>query len=204
MNRFSLSGRLRLSGILLFFVGFVIALPVARAAPPSSPIAPAAPSAGLSAKQRQLVDELLASYHPYDCCSDNLAACLVKKPVCPLVTRLEHAITRMAAAGKTRPQIEAALAYRQATMRSDQPRAKIALDDRFRAGNATAAVALVVYACPRSEACAKLIPDLYRAVTDGRLKGKVVFYYRPFFPAGNDESLECGRGLYSAAYQGKF
>jgi protein-disulfide isomerase len=78
------------------------------------------------------------------------------------------------------------------------------LDDRFRAGNATAAVALVVYACPRNEACAKLLPDLLREVTDGRLKDKVAFYYRPFFPAGNDEFLECGRGLYSAAYQGKF
>jgi protein-disulfide isomerase len=110
----------------------------------------------------------------------------------------------MAAAGLTKSEIEAALAHRQTTMRSDQPRAKITLDDRFRVGNAKAAVALVIYACPRNEACAKLVPDLYREVTAGRLKDKVAFYYRPFFPAGNDEAFECGRGLYAAAYQGQF
>ncbi len=62
----------------------------------------------------------------------------------------------------------------------------------------------IVYACPRSEACAKLIADLYREITAGRLKDKVVLHYRPFFPAGNDEAFECGRGLYAAAYQGRF
>jgi protein-disulfide isomerase len=196
--------RTRLVGVLGSIGLFVLAVPVARAAPPSSAAAPAARLASLSAKQRQLVDELLAAQHPYECCPDTLAACLKKSPVCPLVTRLERAITRMAAAGLDRAQIEAALAHRQATMMSDQPRAKIALDDRFRAGSAEAAVVLVVYACPRSEACAKLIPDVYREVAAGRLKDKAVLYYRPFFPAGNEEAFECGRGLYAAAYQGKF
>jgi hypothetical protein len=164
--------QMRLADVLFFFGLFVLALPAARATLASSPVAPPVPPASLSAKQRQLVEELHAAYHSYECCSDSLASCLGRKPVCTLVTRLERAITRMVAAGMTRPEIEAALAHRQATMRSDQPRAKIALDDRFRAGNATAAVALVVYACPRNEACAKLIPDLYREVTDGRLKDK--------------------------------
>ena len=194
----------RLAGVIGSIGVFVFALPVARAVPPSASAAPTDRPVSLSAKQRQLVDELLAARHPYECCSDTLAACLKKSPVCPLATRLERAITRMAAAGLTRTQIEAAFAHRQATMMSEQPRAKIALDDRFRAWNAEAAVALVIYACPRSEACAKLIPDIYREVTAGRLKDKVALCYRPFFLTGNDEAFECGRGLYAAAYQGKF
>jgi protein-disulfide isomerase len=196
--------RARLAGAVGFVWVFTLAAPSARAVPPSSPDAPAARAAGRSAKQSRLVDEVLATYHPYQCCSDTLAACLARKPVCPTVTRLERAITRMAGAGRSKSAILAALAHREATMRSEQTRAKIALDDRFRAGDAGAKVALVIYACPRNEACAKLIPDLHRAVTAGRLKGKVVLYYRPFFPAGNAEAMECGRGLYAAAYQGQF
>jgi protein-disulfide isomerase len=80
----------------------------------------------------------------------------------------------------------------------------VALDDQFRAGNPKAPVTLVIYACPRSESCAKLLPDLYREVTTGRLKDKATLVYRPFFPPDNPEALECGRGLYAAAYQGKF
>ena len=109
-----------------------------------------------------------------------------------------------AAKSPTKPAGQAAAARGQATLKTDGPPAKIALDDRFRAGKADATLALVVYACPRQKACAKLVPDLYRAVTTGRLKDKVALYYRPFFPAGNDEAMECGRGLYAAAYQGKF
>jgi protein-disulfide isomerase len=109
----------------------------------------------------------------------------------------------MAADGRDRPQIEAALAHRHATM-TGASSAKLALDDRFRAGPAKAPVTLVIFACPRNEACAKLIPDLHREVTAGRLAGKVALFYRPFFPPGNDEALECGRGIYAAAYQGQF
>jgi hypothetical protein len=156
-------------------------------------------------KQRQIAAELLASYRPYGgCCTDSLGKCLEQKPACPLAKRLERAITRMVAAGLDKPTIEAALAQRQATMKADQPPVTIVLDDRFRAGDANAGVTLAIYACPRQEACAKLIPDLYRELTDGRLKAKAVLYYRPSFAPGNPEALECGRGLYAAAYQGKF
>jgi protein-disulfide isomerase len=194
--------RTGLSSVVIAIGTFAFALGIVRAAPVSNEATARLP--GLSAKQGRTVQELLAAYHPYACCADSLAACLGRKPVCPLAKRLERAITRMARSGLTKPEIEAALAHREATMKTDGPRAKIALDERFRAGNADAPVSLVTYACPRQEACAKLIPDLYREVTTGRLKGKVALYYRPFFPAGNDEALECGRGLYAAAYQGKF
>jgi protein-disulfide isomerase len=191
----------KLVGALAFFT---IVLPAAQAAPPSSPAATQASHSGLTAKQRQLVDEVLSSYHPYECCTQSLGACLREQTVCPLAARLERAVVRMAAAGLDRPRIEAALAHRQATMGREQPSAKIALDERFRAGNPKAAVVLAIYACPRNPICAKLIPDLYREVTAGRLKDKVALHYRPFFPTGDENALECGRGLYAAAYQGQF
>jgi protein-disulfide isomerase len=186
----------RLAGVL----GVCVAL--ASGAALAAPAPATAPS---SREQRQVVAELLASYRPYGGgCTDSLGKCLEQKPVCPLAKRLERAITRMATAGLDKSTIKAALAQRQATMKADQPVATIVLDDRFRAGDAHAGATLAIYACPRQEACAKLIPELYREVTDGRLKAKAVLYYRPFFPPDNPEALECGRGLYAAAYQGKF
>jgi protein-disulfide isomerase len=173
------------------------------AEPAPSPAATTATTPSLTVKQKQLVEQIVASYRPYECCQDSLGACLRQEPVCPLAKRLERAIVRMAATGRARPQIEAALAQRRATMTGARS-AKLALDERFRAGPAQAPVALVIYACPRNEACAKLVPELHREVTAGRLAGKVALFYRPFFPPGNDEALECGRGLYAAAYQGQF
>jgi len=190
-------------------VGMLVALALPlqvawAAAPVPAPARTTARPGTLTGKQNRLVDDLLASYRPYACCSDSLAACLKQDPVCPLAARLERAIRRMVAAGLDKTAIETALAQRQATMKVERPRATIVLDDRFRAGNANALVTLAIYACPRQEACAKLVPDLHREVTDGRLKDKAVVGYRPFFAPGNAEALECGRGLYAAAYQGKF
>jgi protein-disulfide isomerase len=86
----------------------------------------------------------------------------------------------------------------------DHPKATIAVADPFVAGNPKAPVMLAIYACPRNEACAKLVPELYREVTAGRLKDKVALVYRPFFSADDREAFECGRGLFAAAYQGQF
>ena len=102
-----------------------------------------------------------------------------------------------------RPSYSPSALERGARSGEDRP-ATFAVDDQFRAGNPKAPVSLVIYACPRSEACARLIPDLHREVTAGRLKDKASLVYRPFFPPDNREALECGRGLYAAAYQGKF
>lgn len=156
------------------------------------------------ASKRKLVEDLLATQRAYDCCSETLKTCLQKSPVCPLVARLHRAIARMAADGMSRAQIEVALAQRKATMRTDQPAVSIVVDEQLRAGNRKAPVTLAIYACPRNESCARLIPDVYREITTGRLKDKATLVYRPFFPAGDREALECGRGLYAAAYQGQF
>ena len=109
-----------------------------------------------------------------------------------------------AATAPSPPVAKPSVAQEKRFTRPGDTRPTFALDDRFRAGKADAPVTLVIYACPREKACAKLLPDLYREVTDGRLKNKVALHYRPFFPAGNEEAVECGRGLYAAAHQGKF
>jgi protein-disulfide isomerase len=190
-----------IGGCLAFWLLGVGPLPAAATA---ASTAATEPQPTLAAKRKQLVDEILARYQPYACCHEPLASCLRKEPVCPLAKRLERAIVKMAALGHDRARIEAALAQRRATMTVATSSAKIALDDRFRAGPAKAKVALVVYACPRDEACAKLLPDLHREVTAGRLADRVALFYRPFFPPDNAEAEACGRGLYAAAYQGKF
>ncbi len=53
----------------------------------------------LSTDQQRLVNELLASEHPYACCSDTMSIYLRQTPVCPLVRRLEQDICRMAHKG---------------------------------------------------------------------------------------------------------
>ena len=80
----------------------------------------------------------------------------------------------------------------------------IDLDEQFRAGDASAPVVLAVYACGRSDLCARSIPLLYEKVSTGQLKGRVKLYYRPFFTPGEDEAAQCGRALVAAASQGMF
>lgn len=159
---------------------------------------------GLSPEQRHLVDELLASQHSYECCLDAIAVCLKQEPVCPLALRLERFIRRMAASGMRRAEIERALVQRKQSMTLSGQMARIELDERFSAGDSSSPVVLALYACGRSELCAKLLPSLYYAVVSGRLKGKVRLYYRPFFPAGKEDVEACGRALVAAADQGRF
>jgi protein-disulfide isomerase len=84
------------------------------------------------------------------------------------------------------------------------PAVKIELDSRFCAGDQNAPVVLTLYACGRSEPCAKLIPPLYREVLSGRYKGKVRLCIRPFFPRPQEDTTACGRALVAAASQGMF
>jgi len=189
---------------LAAMVAFAVALPSVLFAETRVPAQPPGARQELTAAQRQLVEEVLAAERPYGCCSETLKVCLDNKPVCPLVARLHRATRRMAAQGASKAQIQSALANRKATMRTDGATATIVADDQFRAGNPKAPVTLAIYACPRNETCAKMIPDVYGEVTTGRLKDKATLVYRPFFPADDAEALECGRGLYAAAYQGQF
>ncbi len=158
----------------------------------------------LSAEQNRLAAELLVTLRLYDCCDDTIAACLLKKPVCPLALRLEQAVYRMILQGMKREEIALSLEKRKQSMLSAGSPAQILLDDRFRAGEPNAPVVLAIYACGRSPHCAKLAPSLYREISAGSLKGKVRLYCRPFFPTGQDDAAACGRALVAAADQSMF
>jgi protein-disulfide isomerase len=84
------------------------------------------------------------------------------------------------------------------------PAVKIELDSRLCAGDENAPIVLALYACGRSEPCAKLIPSLYSEILSGRLKGKVRLCIRPFFPRQEENATACGRALVAAASQGMF
>jgi protein-disulfide isomerase len=85
-----------------------------------------------------------------------------------------------------------------------EPTATPTLDPRFGAGEPSSPVVLTLYACGRSERCAKLIPPLYQEVVSGRLKGKVRLYYRPFCTRTDEGTMACCRALVAAARQGSF
>jgi protein-disulfide isomerase len=78
------------------------------------------------------------------------------------------------------------------------------LDARFSAGEPSSQVVLTMYACGRSQSCAKLIPPLYQEVVAGRLKGKVRLYFRPFCLTETEDAVACCRALVAAAGQGAF
>jgi protein-disulfide isomerase len=84
------------------------------------------------------------------------------------------------------------------------PTANIKTDPRMCIGDEQAPVVLTLYACGRSEVCAKLIPSLYYDVSAGPLKGKVRMCFRPFFPSAQEDASACGRALVAAASQGMF
>jgi protein-disulfide isomerase len=155
-------------------------------------------------EQRKLGDELLATQHPYECCSETIAACLQRSDPCPLALRLERAIRRMVLAGMSRREIEEALSTRKESMVASAPLARIGSDERFQAGNSAAPVVLSIYASSRSTQCAKLIPALYVEVCSGRLQGKVRLQYRPFFSATDPMDEASGRAMIAAADQGLF
>jgi len=173
--------------------------PLAQATPRQAASGPA-----LSAQQRQVVDDLLATRHPYECCRDTIAACLEQSPPCPLALRLERAIRRMAADGMSRGEIEAALVSREDIMARSTVVARIPSDRRFEAGSPEAPVVLSIYASGKSTRCAQLIPALYVEVSAGRLKGKVRLNYRPYFTGTDPTNEDCGRAMIAAADEGLF
>ena len=183
---------------------WMLLLSLACWTPPALGAPPGVTGPALSAEQQRLVDELLASQHPYHCCRDTIAACLQQPNPCPLAIRLERAIRGMAAAGKSRAEIEEALATREQSMSTSRPVVTIGSDPRFEAGLPAAPVVLSIYASGLNTDCAQLIPALHVEVCSGRLKGKARLNFRPFI-SGTDETGEsCGRAMIAAADQGLF
>ena len=75
--------------------------------------------------------------------------------------------------------------------------------ESLRAGDPQAPVRVVVYACARCPFCKVLVPGLYQEVTQGKLKGKVRLYFRPFPLKDHPGSSEGGLAMLGAAGRGK-
>lgn len=183
---------------LMFGVVFLLLVAVSATARAQTPSCDA-----LGADKKAVASSVLESQHPYVCCDDTIAGCLKKKRVCSVAVRLANQVCRMAAAGKGKADIERAIA-RRATSMMPRPPVPIDLGHSEVAGDPNAKVTLTAYLCARCPYCARLTPQLYKAVTDGTLKGKVKMYVRPFPIRSHPNSTEGGLAMVSAEKLGKF
>ena len=177
-------------------VALLLAAPAARAQTPACEALPG--------PARKVAQAVFDRAHPYDCCDETLARCLSASPRCPLATRLADDICRRALRGEDAATIERALAKRAQSMVSLGAPARFALDEATRAGEASAPVTLVIYACSRCPFCKELIPVLHREVVEGRLRGKVKLYLRPFPLKSHEHSTEADLALLGSARLGRF
>ncbi|MFW5740811.1 MAG: DsbA family protein [Myxococcota bacterium] len=176
---------------ILGLIAFIVLLLVPRLATAQTPACDA-----LTGEKRALATALMNEQHPYDCCDDSIAECL-KTSKCKLPRRLANHICRMAAAGKDKATIERSLSQRATSMMSARP-VPIDLNRAERAGEANAPVTLTAYLCARCSYCARLVPKLHKAVTEGSLKGKVKMYAREFPIRGHAGSTEGGMAMVAA------
>jgi protein-disulfide isomerase len=163
----------------------------------------AAPCDRLNADQKKLVQKLFRTTHPYACCDETLDRCLKQKKVCKVVKRLRDDICRRAAKGQSAKEIKQALDRRARSMTPMGKPAAHDLSHAHAAGQATAPVTVVAYACARCPFCSKVIPQLHQLVTKGPLKGKVKLYFRPFPIRGHEGAAEGGLAMMAAAEQDK-
>lgn len=158
--------------------------------------------AALTGSKRDVAQAVLRSAHPHDCCDGTLLACLSRKPVCPLVTRLANDVCRRAGAGQSQADIERELSRRAASVQS--PRVQIDTSGSTIAGDPNAKVEIVAYLCARCPYCSKLTPKLYESVTQGRLKGKAKLIVRPFPIRSHQHSTVGGMAMMAAQSLGKY
>jgi protein-disulfide isomerase len=158
----------------------------------------------LSGDQEFLAAELLATRRLYDCCDDTIADCLERKPTCSLAFRLSENICRRVADGQTRERIVDALRMRPRSTLPGKSKAEIDLAGLSAAGEASAPITLVEYACPRCPYCATMTPKIYDAVVKGRLEGKVKLYFKTFPLRGHVGGKESGLAFVAAEKLGHF
>jgi protein-disulfide isomerase len=158
----------------------------------------------LDAGQQRVKQEAFVAMHPYDGCDETFDRCLAKKPPAPVVLRLASDICRQIKAGKSRQEIERALAKRAQSMMPVVKPASFAMDEAAAVGDPKAPVRVVVYACARCPFCRVIVPALFKEVTEGSLKGKVRLYFRPFPLKDHAGSTEGGLAMIGAARLNKF
>lgn len=179
-------------------VALVLSLLFAAAA------AEAAPCDRVPKERRGLLEKLLRSTHPYDCCDETLDRCLKQKSVCKLARRLRDDLCRRVARGDEEKKIRLALDRRARSMTPTARRARHDLTAVAVAGDPRAKVVVVVYACARCPFCSKVVPELHRLASSSGLKGKLAVYFRPFPISGHRGSLEGGLAFLAAQRLGRF
>ena len=102
------------------------------------------------------------------------------------------------AAGRSAAEVERAITRRAQSMLPGAIAASFALEDAPLAGDPAAPVAVVVYACARCPFCRKLLPDLYREVVSGALRGKVRLYLRLFPIKEHEGAVDAALAILSA------
>jgi len=180
----------------------LLLLAVILAAVPSPAQTPACDA--LSGEQRALAQKLLASEYLYECCDDTIAGCLESAARPALAVRLAENVCRRVAAGQDEQRIRRSLSRRARSMVGGGAAATIAADATTTAGVDGAPVEVVVYACARCPYCSRLVPELHRAVTEGRLAGQARLVFRTFPIRGHESSTEAGLAFVAAAAMGRF
>jgi protein-disulfide isomerase len=163
----------------------------------------ASPCDGLSPEPQAVIDAVFASEHPYDGCDDTFAVCLKADPVHPLVRRLADWMCAKAARGADAASLKRSLERRGLTMMRPGKVHDITSDFDAVAGCTRAPVTLTVYACARCPFCAKILPELYREATGGRLAGKVALQLKAFPIKSHKYSTESNQALQTAIDLGR-
>jgi protein-disulfide isomerase len=157
----------------------------------------------LAGPKRALAQKLLETEHPYECCDDTIARCLEASPTCALAVRLANDVCRRVAAGQDETRIRRALSRRARSMTASGMPASIDLSSATIAGDDTAPVTVVVYACARCPYCSNLVPALH-AELGRRLKGIARLAFRTFPIKGHEGSTEAGLAFAAAERMGRF
>jgi protein-disulfide isomerase len=160
---------------------------------------------GLTPEQLQLADSIKASTYCYDCCDETVDKCLKKKKKCKLALRLSNEICSRAGKGQNEEKIRSALERRAKSMMPGAKTYKIDMNglDTW-VGDKDAKVTLTAYMCARCPYCAVITPKLHKAVTKGRLKGKVKMYIRIFPIKSHKYGVEANLAMAAAGKMGKF
>ncbi len=161
------------------------------------------PCAALTSGERTRALRLMDSLFLYECCDDTIVGCLRGPAPCPLAVRLAANVCRRVAAGHEDDRIRRAISRRARSVLGGGEEAIIDLAGAEPAGDAGAPVTLVVYACPRCPYCARLVPALHAAVTQGPLAGKVRMFLRIFPIRGHPGAAEAALRWQAAATEGR-
>jgi protein-disulfide isomerase len=154
------------------------------------------------AQKREAALAALSAFHLYECGDLSIADAMKAGPPSPFARMLYDYTCKVANANPSVDKVLDALNRRKASMTGP----KILEADLSRAvaaGSPDAPVVLVGYVCTRCPLCKFLTPLLYKDVTEGQLKGKVKFYYRPFPVKTHPHSAEGALAAQAAARMGK-